>query len=282
MVELSNTIQELVVNDYFTPNIKAEVILDTLLTPVIHRLVPGTELVAKEMSIPEWKGSEEETCYGAHGPKIDYVLAGPEKVYLVELKTTLSSLDDEQADSYLNNCGQQGVTFGCTLGKQLLALLQKMFGVTQLFQHSEEMNRGNWNDSSFAAGFDIIIDKFDPDGSLRGSGPRAEQAKRLILARSWAQSRDFSQASEKNKGRNYRSRKYLYTLGQLADYLDRNALWEKPMQIVYLSPGGECPQSSFLGIDLDAFVSGLEDTPYTGMLKGIIRGIYGEDRHGRW
>lgn len=51
-------IKNWVVNDYFTPNIKAEVILDTLLTPVIHRLVPGTELVAKEMSIPEWKGSE--------------------------------------------------------------------------------------------------------------------------------------------------------------------------------------------------------------------------------
>lgn len=46
-------IKNWVVNDYFTPNIKAEVILDTLLTPVIHRLVPGTELVAKEMSIPE-------------------------------------------------------------------------------------------------------------------------------------------------------------------------------------------------------------------------------------
>lgn len=32
---LKETIEQQVVNDYFTPNIKAEVILDTLLTPYI-------------------------------------------------------------------------------------------------------------------------------------------------------------------------------------------------------------------------------------------------------
>ena len=32
-MSLSDKIEKQVVNDYFTPNIKAEVILDTLLTP---------------------------------------------------------------------------------------------------------------------------------------------------------------------------------------------------------------------------------------------------------
>lgn len=283
-MSLSDTIANWVVNDYFTPNIKAEVILDTLLTPVIHRLVPGTELVAKEMSIPEWKGSEEKTLYGVHGPKIDYVLAGPEheKVFLVELKTTLSSLDDKQAESYLKNCGQQTVTFGCTLGKQLLSLLQRRspdgFGVTQSFQ-SQKMNSGKWNDSSFAEAFKIILDKVDPDKSLRGDGFRAEQAKNLILAKGWAQSMDLRRTGGKQENKKYRSRKYLYTLGQLADYLEGGgkALWEKPLQIIYLTPGGKCPQSSFQRVDLNAFVSGLEDTPYTKMLKEVMREIYGED-----
>ena len=48
-----------VVNDYFTPNIKAEVILDTLLTPYSTQIVQGqlNELVgsltflSKEMSL---------------------------------------------------------------------------------------------------------------------------------------------------------------------------------------------------------------------------------------
>lgn len=282
-MSLSDTITKWVVNDYFTPNIKAEVILDTLLTPVIHRLVPGTELVAKEMSIPEWKGSEEKTLYGVHGPKIDYVLAGPEheKVFLVELKTTLSSLDDKQAESYLKNCGQSA-TFGKTLGRQLLSLLQKGspsgFGLTRSFQ---KINGGNWNDNSFAEAFKIIQEKVDPYKSLQGNSSRkADQAKNLIRARGWAQSLDMSQDGIKKESKEYRSRKYLFTLGQLVDYLEKgggNALWEKPLQIIYLTPGGQCPQSSFQKVDLDAFVSGLEDTPYTRMLKEVMRGIYGED-----
>ena len=52
-------IRKWVVNDYFTPNIKAEVILDTLLTPYSTQIVQGqlNELVgsltflSKEMSL---------------------------------------------------------------------------------------------------------------------------------------------------------------------------------------------------------------------------------------
>ena len=62
MSELSAFAKEIkkwVVNDYFTPNIKAEVILDTLLTPYSTQIVQGqlNELVGsltfltKEMSL---------------------------------------------------------------------------------------------------------------------------------------------------------------------------------------------------------------------------------------
>lgn len=58
-MSLSGTIKHWVVNDYFTPNIKAEVILDTLLTPYSTQIVQGqlNELVgsltflSKEMSL---------------------------------------------------------------------------------------------------------------------------------------------------------------------------------------------------------------------------------------
>lgn len=56
---LRQLICDQVVNDYFTPNIKAEVILDTLLTPYSTQIVQGqlNELVgsptflSKEMSL---------------------------------------------------------------------------------------------------------------------------------------------------------------------------------------------------------------------------------------
>ena len=56
---LAKEIKKWVVSDYFTPNIKAEVILDTLLTPYSTQIVQGqlNELVgsltflSKEMSL---------------------------------------------------------------------------------------------------------------------------------------------------------------------------------------------------------------------------------------
>ncbi len=58
MSELKQTITDLVVNDYFTPNIKAEVMLDTLLTPYIEGILQeylgiDAKLIAKEMSVCE-------------------------------------------------------------------------------------------------------------------------------------------------------------------------------------------------------------------------------------
>lgn len=279
---LAKTIKKCVVSDYFTPNIKAEVILDTLLTPYIHKLSPGIELIAKEMSIPKWKGSEEETIYGIHGPKIDYVLAGAgqKSVYLVELKTTLGSLDDGQAENYLKSCGQN-VRFGEVLGNQLLSLLQKRapegFGLTKEFKKLKISPNGTWDDNSLIEAFQIILDKTDPDGSVRGINLScAKQAQNLIRAMGWAQAMDRSQPNQMKVHTKYRSRKYLYTLGQLVDYLKKGedrSLWERPLEIIYLTPEGKCPQGHFQSVDLSDFVSRLEDTPYTHMLKEIVREI---------
>ena len=52
---LEEIIRKWVVNDYFTPNIKAEVILDTLLTPYVQQILKNecgidAAFLTKEMS----------------------------------------------------------------------------------------------------------------------------------------------------------------------------------------------------------------------------------------
>ena len=111
MTEQMNKIRKWIVNDYFTPNIKAEVILDTLLTPYVTEILKDQtafkgelHFITKEMSVLESKESEQGSGYGNRGTKIDYVLGDEEAIYLVELKTTGSSINLEQADRYLRNC----------------------------------------------------------------------------------------------------------------------------------------------------------------------------------
>ena len=145
---LESVIREWVVKDYFTPNIKAEVILDTLLSKYIHELVEGTTLVAKEMSIP--RGD----LFGSIGTKIDYVLAG-DKVYLIELKTTDSSDNDEQAGKYLEECQSQEKSFGDKIGRQLLSILNKK-AVFNLKLGGHE----HWTNETLRTAFDVILKKY--------------------------------------------------------------------------------------------------------------------------
>ena len=80
---LMKQLKKWVVNDYFTPNIKAEVILDMLLTPYVGQLLKnecGIDAVflTKEMSLEEaLKPSNDD-----RGSKIDYIF-WVEDVYLV-------------------------------------------------------------------------------------------------------------------------------------------------------------------------------------------------------
>lgn len=249
-MSLSDTIKELVVNDYFTPNIKAEVILDTLLSKYIHELVEGTTLVAKEMSIPMGD------LFGSIGPKIDYVLAG-DKVYLIELKTTNSSDDDKQAGKYLDECQGQEKYFGDKLGRQLLSILNKktVFNL-KLGDHER------WANETLRTAFDLILQKY---GVKSQDGHCAEQAMALIREKRWTQSKK------------YRSRKYLYTLGQLVDYPEE--LWDKQMEVIYLTPDGRPTHKGIAAQSLKGFVTGLPNRhpndELARLLADIIADIYG-------
>ena len=221
---LSEKITQLVVNDYFTPNIKAEVILDTLLTNYIAKIVKdqmGTKVgkltfLTKEMSIEEAdtddqdtksdSSSEDENEGGGddRGAKIDYVLEEENGcVYLVELKTTKGSISNKQIGRYIKNCC--GETFGTAMGEKLLRIIGKNY-----------LTDKTWTVENLAIRFQTV--------TAGCSGTTNEERARFYL---------------KTTGR-ASTNKYLYTVGQLLDHHPGSLqeLWDAPLRLIYLTPDG--------------------------------------------
>lgn len=213
--QLMEQIGKWVVNDYFTPNIKAEVVLDTLLTPYVSGIIKAQcgdkvkepVFVTKEMSIFEAANQSENTKYGNKGAKIDYILAEPDDseempVYLAELKTTDSGLEKDQVKRYIQNCRDK--SFGAVFGDKLLRIVSSAFGKTYRKEFLKNFGEGPWGDQTLPEAFNLV---FDMDHikklncrTVAGSG-YADKALSLIKKAGWTQSDSA------------RSRKYLYTMG---------------------------------------------------------------------
>ena len=97
-----NLIESWTLNDFCTPNIKAEVIFDMLLSPFITDIVKeGMNsngrfvLLAKEFPLKVYENNK--------GPKVDYLLMddSTNDLYLVELKTDNNSFNKKQYSIYL-------------------------------------------------------------------------------------------------------------------------------------------------------------------------------------
>ena len=97
-----NLIKFWTLNDFCSPNIKAEVIFDMLLSPFITDIVKeGMNsngrfvLLAKEFPLKVYQNNK--------GPKVDYLLMddSTSDLYIVELKTDNNSFDKEQYNKYL-------------------------------------------------------------------------------------------------------------------------------------------------------------------------------------
>lgn len=275
--KLMEQIKELVANDYVNPGIRTEIIFDCLLTPYIEGILKDQRqidaaLLAKEMSIE--KDSESN-----QGPKIDYVLADKteKRIILVELKTTDSSRNDQQDEVYRTDC--QGKSFGEALGRRLLSILN----TKNTFSPLDCLKKEPWGDQTLQDAFQEILCKpfkvfqFPSkqcetcQADLTDEGKRKNQcancARELILQNKWTQ-----------KG-HLRSRKYLYTLGKLADYLKENegeTLWDKPIEVFYLTPNGDAPEN-FQGLSLEVFADRHADSndPCAKLLSDIIKEIYG-------
>ena len=260
-----------VVNDYFTPNIKAEVILDMLLTPYVpqilrsHRGDIDAVFLAKEMSMIETDETSEGQEQGDNrGPKIDYVLADKNRdcVYFVELKTTDSSIDAKQLSFYISLAGQTS-NFGDVLGKRLLAILKKYLKIDL------GTPEGWVNDNKLMEAWQKIWDKWKQyvpaNQYLEESGSYTKMAMELIKAKGWTS-----------------SRKYVYTLGQLMDFIHGEhygkGLWNRQVEMVYLIPQLPKDRTMFSEkIYPAAFVPYFEteqkNTPLADMISEIYGGI---------
>ncbi len=104
-------IKKWTVNDYYTAGIKAEVIIDMLLSEYVSEIVQKTigekgrsvKLVAKEFPIKAKPNKKKpDTDAGNRSAKIDYLLYDGETTYIVELKTDNQSFDLEQYNNYVN------------------------------------------------------------------------------------------------------------------------------------------------------------------------------------
>lgn len=268
-------IKDLVVNDYYTPNIKAEVILDTLLTPYIVGIIKeqcgvDAAFVTKEMSV------FDESRDNNQGEKIDYILADAETVYLVELKTTKGSIKPEQALLYQKNCFRK--KFGEVFGDKLLKIVStKLKGVGKIWEETNEP------EERLGKLFNDILQKYGPD--VRGKSC-AGRAKELLKLKEWDS-----------------SYKYLYTMGQILDYLDDfpgRTLWDLHLKLIYITPNGEWPHptefkqysdnptdnSNFYlhpkekgSVSLkkaEAYLRRVQGDELAGLLADIIKEIYGE------
>lgn len=280
---MEQELKKWLVNDYFTPNIKAEVILDTLLTPYVAEIVEdglikagkppcGTVVfLTKEMSIADPKKNN-----GNMGSKVDYVLTDESAVYLVELKTTESSKGDEQKALYESLLGEY---FGETLGEQLLSILSDTFKLQKDQKHQIDEVEG---DEKLRSAWRLIWNKcalFKPKADL----------PKLAIAEAESNA-DLARLLIKNKGwawmdSRYHSRKYLYTLGQLIDYIGdeedkRGTLWDKRLRPVYLQPESDQTESTIESIRLrDAVreggcLSGKADDPLATCLVDALKAIF--------
>lgn len=102
-----DNVKKWTVHDYFTPNIKAEVILDMLLTPYIAPILnqyfekKTVVYVTKEFPIGiRWSKGKAILSEDNKSNKVDYVCMDEDTLYLVELKTTDESFSERQDSCY--------------------------------------------------------------------------------------------------------------------------------------------------------------------------------------
>lgn len=273
--KLRKQIMELVVDDYFTPNIKAEIILDTLLTPYIEEILKdqcGIDAVflTKEMSIKKRNGNNR-------GPKVDYVLTDKteKRIYLVELKTTKSSINEDQAEVYRTYC--QNKYFGEVLGYRLLSILNK----NKTFFPLNCLKNEHWGDQTLKDAFQEIIFKHFDLFEFSSESDMCKECKKLADAekqKKWCVNcaRKLIYENKWTQKGNWRSRKYLHTLGQLVDYLNKNeTLWDKKMKVFYLTPTGDDAPKDFTGLSLEKFADSHVDSndSCAKLLSDIIKKI---------
>ncbi len=249
-MEIYERLAENIIRDYFTPNIKAEVLLDTILTPVIGDILTVVgqknknlgingemKLLAKEfpmLKVPK----EDEINY--RNCNADYLMCDAESVYFVELKTTQESLDCDQMINYrkyLENCKDEDQKFFDVSGAEFIKLLNH---VSQTGYSSDNKNKP-WNEEESPEQDDLkrvfeAVIQYPKYTENKGYG----KTKKIPLMENWANEEDHhvdDAIAYLRKNKAVSSKKYLFTAGQMLNHMKYGEWWNcNKIKLVYLVP----------------------------------------------
>lgn len=253
-MEIHEILKNEVIKDYFTANVKAEVLIDTILTPVIAEILTvimkepdsgNTEqpspakadsgykvrLLAKEFPLPvgELPSLEEESP--AHGKNlsyrscnVDYLMYDNECVYYVELKTTWSSFEPGQMNRYLERreCEK---SFGSKEGSDFIRLLNHVSktGKSELEGGMPEVKLEKLRELFWG-----IVDYNNKD--------KKERVTDRVIWDSYSSLAKKYLIEEKADS----SKKYLFTAGQILDHKGDGKWWDyKKRKLIYIGPESE-------------------------------------------
>lgn len=245
-MKIYEKIAESIINDYYTANIKAEVILDMVLTPVISEILTvigqknkdlGIEgemrLLAKEF--PMLKLSAKESEYNYRNCNVDYLMCDEKSIYFVELKTTQKSLDPNQMKKYLNylkDCKNE--KFSNVSGAAFIDLLNHV-SKTGYSRSSKNKPWGETEKDDLKLLFEVIIQQHDND--------KKDKNGKIQLEKDWA-IKEAHHADDAiaylKKTRASSSKKYLFTAGQMLDNMKDGKWWDyEQIKLLYLVPSEE-------------------------------------------
>lgn len=238
-MEIHRVLSEEIIKDYYTANFKSEVILDTILTPVIAEILTivgrqkkktkgSVKLLAKEFPLLNNRKVEEGKL-NFRNCNVDYLMCDDDSVFFVELKTRQESYDNAQMENYLTHCSDREI-FAGSAGKNFVYLLNHVSKTG--YSHSiwaEKIKTMKVKDALKWL-FEIIINYSKDKGKTaypetgweetnEKDGNHTERAIRYL--------KEEEAVS---------SKKYLFTAGQILDHMKENKMWEKKIELLYLVP----------------------------------------------
>lgn len=214
-IMLDELICDSVLNDYYSAGIKAEVVLDTMMTPVIADLLKEQISFSGEPVYITKEFPLKTSAEDHRNRKADYVLMDNKSIYLVELKTSMGSIDKEQLDAY----GEKLEKYD---GKKLLdeftELLKSIYGITD----EENSNLVSVTDRIVKSLTDSKTGFSDPGNSdpLEEHREVTEQSIRTLM-----------------KDNNIKSsKKYLLQAAQIVNNSNPSDWGTKDIKLIYMMP----------------------------------------------
>lgn len=256
-MKIYEKLAENIIRDYFTPNIKAEVLLDTILTPVIGDILTivgqknqelgisgEMKFIAKEFPMLKSRFGDqtgkEKSKDNYRSCNVDYLMCDEKSVYFVELKTTQESLDRDQMINYreyLKNRKDEDQKFFDVSGADFIKLLNHVSqtGYSSINENKPWNEEGSPEQDDLKRVFEAVI-QYPKYTENKGYG----KTKKIPLMENWVDEEDHhvdDAIDYLRKNKAVSSKKYLFTAGQMLDNMKVGKWWDcKHIKLLYLVP----------------------------------------------